>query len=147
MLGCRCALILSVSVLVISGLCIPNVFTETRSVRGFNTVTLEGSGQLVLEQAGTESLTITADDNLLPYLTSDVSDGHLTLGTKPGTNIDSSTPVRGRRRLPTVPHVRFLPRHGPLGISRLRLIPAILSATSMAMEKRTSSGVARPAMS
>jgi hypothetical protein len=68
--------------------------SETRSVSGFNTVTLEGSGQLVLEQAGTESLTITADDNLLPYLTSDVSNGHLTLGTKRGTEINSSTPVR-----------------------------------------------------
>jgi hypothetical protein len=68
--------------------------TETRSVSGFNTVTLEGGGQLTLEQAGTESLTITADDNLLPYLTSDVSNGHLTLGTKRRTDINSSTPVR-----------------------------------------------------
>jgi hypothetical protein len=67
--------------------------TESRNVNGFNTVTLEGSGQLIVEQTGTESLTITADDNFLPYLTSDVSGGHLTLGTKGASGLSSSTPV------------------------------------------------------
>jgi len=65
--------------------------TEPRNVSGFTGVKLEGSAQLTLEQTGTESLTITADDNLLPSLTSDVSGGVLTLGTK--GSMSPSTPI------------------------------------------------------
>jgi hypothetical protein len=43
---------------------------------------LEGSGELQIEQTGKESLTISADDNLLQYLTSDVSGGRLKLSMK-----------------------------------------------------------------
>jgi Putative auto-transporter adhesin, head GIN domain len=67
--------------------------TETRNVSGFTTVELDGSGDLQLQQTGTESLTITADDNLLQYLTSDINNGRLKLGTKSGTNVRSSKPV------------------------------------------------------
>jgi putative autotransporter adhesin-like protein len=67
--------------------------TENRSVGGFTRVELDGSGDLKVEQNGTESLTITADDNLLQYLTSEVIGGRLKLGTKSGTSIGSSTPV------------------------------------------------------
>ena len=67
--------------------------TESRTVSGFNSVELDGSGKLAIEQGQTESLTITADDNLLPYLTSDVSDGQLTLGTKGHGGISPSTAV------------------------------------------------------
>lgn len=70
-----------------------NVTTETRKVSGFKEVSLNGSGQLTLEQNGTESLTITADDNLLPYLTSEVSGNRLTLGTKEYTGISPSRDV------------------------------------------------------
>src|SRR5262249_35925866 len=58
-----------------------------------NSVEMDGSGQLTIQQGQTESLTITADDNLLPYLTSDVSNGQLTLGTKVNGGINPSTPV------------------------------------------------------
>jgi hypothetical protein len=70
-----------------------NVTTESRKVSGFKEVSLNGSGQLTLEQNGTESLTITADDNLLPYLTSEVSGNRLTLGTKEHTGISPSRDV------------------------------------------------------
>ena len=66
--------------------------TETRSVSGFNSVELSGSGELQIEQTGTESLVISADDNLLQYLTSDVSGGQLSLGMKNGS-YSTSTPV------------------------------------------------------
>lgn len=64
--------------------------TENRSVSGFTSVELDGSGELQIEQTGTESLSITADENLLQYLTSDVSGGRLRLGTKSGTNINGT---------------------------------------------------------
>jgi len=66
--------------------------TETRSVSGFSSVELEGSGELQVEQNGTESLTITADDNILQYLTSDVSGGRLKLSMKNGS-YSTLTPV------------------------------------------------------
>src|SRR5262245_51971625 len=59
-----------------------NAITESRNVSDFNSVRLMGSGQLTIDVTGTESLTIKADDNLLPYLTSEVNGKQLTLGTK-----------------------------------------------------------------
>jgi hypothetical protein len=67
--------------------------TEPRNVSGLNAVEVKGSGELTVEQTGMESLTITAEDNLLPYLTSDVSGGRLMLGTKENAGISSSSPV------------------------------------------------------
>jgi putative autotransporter adhesin-like protein len=66
--------------------------TDTRSVSGFNSVEMSGSGELQIEQTGSESLTISADDNLLQYLTSDVSGGQLRLDMKSGS-FSPSTPV------------------------------------------------------
>jgi hypothetical protein len=59
-----------------------NLKTETRSVSGFTRIALDGTGQVTIQQTGTESLSIEADDNLLPLLTSDVAGGKLTLATK-----------------------------------------------------------------
>jgi hypothetical protein len=69
-----------------------NAATDTRSVSGFSSVEMSGSGELQIEQTGTESLTISADDNLLPYLTSDVLGGQLRLGMKNGS-FSPSSPV------------------------------------------------------
>jgi hypothetical protein len=44
-------------------------------------VAISGEGELTLSQTGQESLTIEAEDNLLPFLTSTVAHGRLTLGT------------------------------------------------------------------
>lgn len=49
-----------------------NVVTETREVCGFTAVTLQGFGKVIIDQNGSESLTITADDNFLPYLETEV---------------------------------------------------------------------------
>ena len=82
-----------------------NVVTQSRSVGGFEAVTFEGIGRLVLEQTGTESLTITADDNVLPLLMSEVRDRTLFLGLGSDTNLNNTSPivfdlsVRGLMRL------------------------------------------------
>jgi hypothetical protein len=55
--------------------------TETRNVSGFTQITLASMGDVTLSQTGTESLTIEAEDNLLPHLTTTVSGGRLTLDT------------------------------------------------------------------
>lgn len=69
------------------------VKSESRPVSGFDEVTLAGSGTLSITQTGAESLTIQADDNILPLLTSDVSGHRLVLGTKPNTSYETRNRV------------------------------------------------------
>lgn len=57
------------------------IVSEPRNVAGFTSVALSGSGRLQVEHTGTESLTVTADDNLLPLLISEVRGAQLILGT------------------------------------------------------------------
>lgn len=64
-----------------------NVKTETRSVSGFSRVALDGVGRLTITQTGVESLSITADDNILPYIDSTVTGDTLHLGPKPGVAV------------------------------------------------------------
>jgi len=56
------------------------VVTEPRTVSGFSRVSLSGFGHVVIERAGSESLTITTDDNLLPYIRTEVTGHTLELG-------------------------------------------------------------------
>jgi hypothetical protein len=81
----QCSLILILAVLIAgcsgvrgSG----KIVTESRNVSGFSAVEFAGDGQLIIEQTGTESLSITADDNILPYLISEVRNGRLVLREK-----------------------------------------------------------------
>ena len=83
----RASLLISCS--VISGACVfdsvagsGKIVTEPRTVSGFSAVSLSGSGQVTIEQTGMESLTVTTDDNLLPYIKTDVKGSTLELGFK-----------------------------------------------------------------
>jgi hypothetical protein len=58
--------------------------TESRPVSGVERVSLTCSGDVILTQGDEESLTVETDDNLMEYITTHVSDGTLTLGTKVG---------------------------------------------------------------
>src|ERR1700730_14194234 len=87
---------LLISCSVISGACVfdsvagsGKIVTEPRMVSGFSAVSLSGSGQVIIEQTGMESLTVTTDDNLLPYIKTDVKGNTLELGLK-----DSMTYLR-----------------------------------------------------
>ena len=57
-----------------------NVVTEPRTVSGFSGISLHGVARITIEQTGEEQLTITAEDNVLPVLISEVRDGRLFLG-------------------------------------------------------------------
>jgi hypothetical protein len=52
---------------------------EERSVTGFDEISVEGSGEVIVDVGGTESLIIEADDNLLPLIRSDVRGSTLVL--------------------------------------------------------------------
>jgi Putative auto-transporter adhesin, head GIN domain len=67
--------------------------SESRPVTGFTKVELSGTGELTIEKTGTESLAISAEDNLLPLLTSEVSGDTLALGTKRNTEIVTTKPI------------------------------------------------------
>jgi hypothetical protein len=59
-----------------------DVITESREVSGFDEIVLLGSGDVIIDMTGTESLEIEAEDNVMPLLTSDVIDGRLELGVE-----------------------------------------------------------------
>jgi Putative auto-transporter adhesin, head GIN domain len=59
-----------------------DIVTETREVSGFNQIVLSGIGRVEVDVDGTESLTITADDNIIPELEIVVRNGQLRLSTK-----------------------------------------------------------------
>ncbi len=68
-----------------------DVTTEDREVSGFTSVSLQGMGELVIDQTGSESLTITADDNLLPYIETRVRGRQLIISTRENTVFNDVT--------------------------------------------------------
>ena len=70
-----------------------NVVTESRQVSGINRVSLEINANLVIQQGSTEALTVSAEDNLLPYLVTDVRGGELVIRFQP-SNIQSNRPIQ-----------------------------------------------------
>lgn len=71
-----------------------NVVTEARDVTRFDRVRLDGIGNLTLHRAATESLELTADDNVLPLLRSDVRGGELQLGIDDDINLRQANELR-----------------------------------------------------
>jgi Putative auto-transporter adhesin, head GIN domain len=63
------------------------IVSESRPVSGFTAVTVTSPLRLVLEQAGRESLEVTADDNVLRLVQSEVRGGRLFLGFVSNTSL------------------------------------------------------------
>jgi len=57
-----------------------DVMTEERGVSGFDRLSLVGAGDVMITQGDEEALTVEADDNLIPYIMSEVQNGKLVLG-------------------------------------------------------------------
>ena len=71
-----------------------HVTSETRAVSGYTTIVLAGSGEAKVVIGEPEQVVIEAEDNLLPYLTTNVAFGRLTLGIRPLTNLSPTQPMR-----------------------------------------------------
>ena len=56
-----------------------NIITEERYVSGFDRLTLSGFGEVSVEQGATESLTVCTDDNIMPYVQTEVKNNTLIL--------------------------------------------------------------------
>lgn len=69
------------------------VVSEERQVSDFDAVALRGIGELHIEFTGEESLSIEAEDNILPVLDSEVSANELVLGPRAGIGITTNEPI------------------------------------------------------
>jgi hypothetical protein len=70
--------------------------TESRPLSAFASVNLSTGGTLEVTQGDQLALTIEAEDNLLPLLTSDVKENRLTLGTIPNTTFRATKAITYR---------------------------------------------------
>ncbi len=59
-----------------------NLTTETREVSGFDRISLSGTGNLIITQGETESLSIEAEDNIVDKITTEVSGETLEISYK-----------------------------------------------------------------
>jgi hypothetical protein len=78
------------------------VTSETRAVVGIARVALEGMGEVVIQEGAAASLTIEAEDNILPLITSAVAGGTLRLGFERATWRDTIRPTEPIRFVLTV---------------------------------------------
>jgi hypothetical protein len=65
--------------------------TDTRQLSGFSELNIGGSWQVVLKQGKTESVVIEADDNLLPFIETEIKGKGLHIQPKRGTRLNFST--------------------------------------------------------
>lgn len=71
--------------------------TETRTVSGFDAITIQYPADIVIQQGDAESVSITADDNLLPQLSTEVRSGTLVIQNEErdwGRRVNASQTVK-----------------------------------------------------
>jgi hypothetical protein len=90
LMSCRLSAGLSRQTLQGSG----NLKTEQRPVSNIGRVSLEGIGDVTVIQGSEESLTVEADDNILPYVETLMRGSELVLRIKEGYNIRMPVTVR-----------------------------------------------------
>ena len=70
-----------------------NVASESRDVSGFDEVELRGVGNLSIRQTGSESLTVEAEEDVLPKIRTEVVGDRLIIGPEPNTAIQTTEPI------------------------------------------------------
>ncbi len=68
-----------------------DMITESWEVGNFDSISLSGSGEVILTQREGEFLTVETDDNIMEYIEVDVNNGTLELGFKSGFRSISPT--------------------------------------------------------
>jgi hypothetical protein len=69
------------------------VKTESRSVIAFSSIAFNSEGTVTVQQTGKESLTISAEENLLPLLDTHVTNHILSIGTVNNANINPTKSI------------------------------------------------------
>lgn len=116
-----------------------NVKTESRSVSGFSAVTFAAAGELTIRQTGTESLSITAEDNVLPLITTKVSGQTLNITFQPNTVM---VPTRGVTYTLTVKNLNAIAVTGAGNVTGDNIQTGALQVTLSGVGKLTLSGAA-----
>jgi hypothetical protein len=70
-----------------------NVQSQTRPVPAFDSVEFSGAGTVTVEQSGTDSVQVRADDNIVPLLTTAVDGTTLRLGVQPNAALGRATTI------------------------------------------------------
>ena len=86
-----------------------NIIKQTVDVSNFDRIVLANSGDVYIAQGDHESLTIEADDNIMPFLVSEVKGSELVLDTKPNQNLNPSRKIIYRL---TVKELERISLHG-----------------------------------
>lgn len=89
-----------------------NVVSEDRPVSGFDRIALGGFGDVVVTLGETDSLTVETDDNILPYITTEVRGGTLLLELVEEARSTRFEPSQGVRFLVTTRSLRALELDG-----------------------------------
>ncbi|MBN1400368.1 MAG: DUF2807 domain-containing protein [Anaerolineae bacterium] len=88
------------------------IITETRQVSGFERIALSGSGEVILTQGALTGVRVTADENLLPYIRTEVQGDTLVLGLDSRRRLTSIRPTRKIRYHVTYDTLRGLTASG-----------------------------------
>jgi len=72
------------------------VVSEPRDVGGFDEVELRGVGNLFIEQTSSESLSVEAEEDVLPKIRTEVQNSRLTIGPEPNSIINTTKPINYR---------------------------------------------------
>jgi hypothetical protein len=68
-----------------------NVQVQDRPVPPFTTIDFSAAGTVTIEQTGSDSVRVEADDNLQPFLLTEVEGTTLKLGVRPGADVGRGT--------------------------------------------------------
>lgn len=70
------------------------VIIEERQTSAFNGVSLNGIGEVTFIQKDEQSVWIEAEDNIMPYITTEVRHDVLIIGIQDGTTIQNTKPIK-----------------------------------------------------
>lgn len=114
--------------------------TETRAVSGISSVSISGVGLLIIEQTGSESLTVTAEENILPLITVDIVGDLLILGIQANTQINTTRGIVYRL---TVREIDRITLSGATRVEATDLDTSYLEATLSGASAATLEGTAQ----
>lgn len=69
------------------------VTTETREVSGFSRIEMSSGGEIVVRVGDAESLTISAEDNFMPLIKTEVRSGWLVISHEPNKSLSPTQPL------------------------------------------------------
>jgi hypothetical protein len=116
------------------------VVTESRPVSGFSVVSTSLPARLVIVQSGTESLSVTAEDNILPLVRTEVAGGRLVLSLAPAISISITREIVIEVSARTVTAIEA---SGATRVELTRLETDALSLQASGASQVTGSGNAR----